>query len=1407
MRKIYLAIVAVLFHLVAISQTDIIIGSGGTTGNSGTSYPSPLQDYYEGGRAQYLFLASELTSAGMGPGYISSIKYEVTSLNNFSGTIEQFSMAIGTTTTGSLTSSSWESGTLGVYGPVDYVTTLGTNIFNFSSPFFWNGTDNIVVEVCNGDPNNSTYVSYTENATVPWTTGLAFNGSHTYRADNLGNLCGSSTTTNSGTQTTRPDITFEWTPASTTGCYLPSGTGISNITSTSASATWTPSTSGTPASGYNWELRTSGAPGSGSTGLVTSGNTATTSANFSSLTPSTNYAFYIQSNCGSGSLSLWSGAYNFITSCAPIPAFSENFNSVTVPSLPLCWSSIIRGSTIGSATVTTTAANTYSAPNAVTIYNSSSTSTDDIILVSPPVSNLTAGTYQLSFYASNSALGQDVEIGTLDNNSPTAVFTPLQTVVIGTGYNKYSVSFAGYAGTDSYIGIRNSNTTTFTYVYLDDISWELIPSCVEPNTLVVSNTANTTAQLDWAAPSSSTPSSYDVYYATNNTPPVATTTPSASGIIGTTYNFTGLQPSATYYVWVRSNCGSGGVSAWSSVATFVTLCGAVTDFYENFDGVTVPALPNCWFKVGTGGLARTQATNPQSSPNTMYIYGTSTTSQAVVSMIPVSNAGDNTHQLRFSARGNFTAGATIQVGYLTDPADATTFVSLQDNVASTLTYQSFTVIPGSINPGSNTVFAFRHTGAAAYSVLIDDVYWEAIPSCIEPTALVISNISTTSAQVDWTAPSAGSPASYDVYYSTSNTPPTGTTAPTAPGITATTYNFTALASATHYFVWVRSNCGTGGYSSWSIADSFYTACNATNIPYTQDFETAIVPGMPNCTSTENVGTGNNWVTINNPGYGFTTNTLEYVYNSTNPADTWFYTQGLTLTAGISYTLKFNYGNNSTTYVESMNVSYGTSPSASSMTDLIVDYPSITGAVANSSSTDFTPTTTGVYYLGFHAYSIVNQYYLYVDDISVTLTPSCVEPTAVIASNITYNTAQVDWTAPSTGTPASYDVYVSTSNTVPTSTTTPTASGITGTSYNLTSLSASTQYYVWVRSNCGTGGVSVWSVTYSFYTQCDTTGVPYTQNFESATVPGLPSCTTIENVGTGNNWVTINSPGYGFANNTLEYAYNTTNPADAWFYTAGLNLTAGISYRLSFNYGNNSTAYVESMNVSYGSNPSAASMTNLIVDYPSITGGTTTSTPTASATDFIPAASGVYYIGFHAYSIANQYNLFVDDITVALTSTYPVSFTSFKGEKQGAKNLLTWTTASEQNNKGYELQRSSNGSEFSTIAFVQSKGSNGTSNSALTYNYADEKPLSANNYYRLKQVDFDGKSTLSNIVLIKGIKPTSIVLSSVYPNPAKNQLNVIMSAPANDKVSMVVTDIAGKIVIAAIHTIDQRRQQT
>lgn len=154
---------------------------------------------------------------------------------------------------------------------------------------------------------------------------------------------------------------------------------------------------------------------------------------------------------------------------------------------------------------------------------------------------------------------------------------------------------------------------------------------------------------------------------------------------------------------------------------------------------------------------------------------------------------------------------------------------------------------------------------------------------------------------------------------------------------------------------------------------------------------------------------------------------------------------------------------------------------------------------------------------------------------------------------------------------------------------------------------------------------------------------------------------------------------------------------------------------------------------------------------------------------------------------------LDNITVWANGPLPIKLNLFSGSREGTKNVLAWETANEQNNKGFELQRGLDGKEFKAIAFVNSKASNGNSSAALNYSYTDTKPANANNYYRLRQVDINGKESFSNVVVIKATQNTKAEITTVFPNPAKEKINIILNTVNAEKVTVKVTDLAGRVV--------------
>jgi hypothetical protein len=177
-----------------------------------------------------------------------------------------------------------------------------------------------------------------------------------------------------------------------------------------------------------------------------------------------------------------------------------------------------------------------------------------------------------------------------------------------------------------------------------------------------------------------------------------------------------------------------------------------------------------------------------------------------------------------------------------------------------------------------------------------------------------------------------------------------------------------------------------------------------------------------------------------------------------------------------------------------------------------------------------------------------------------------------------------------------------------------------------------------------------------------------------------------------------------------------------------------------------------------------------------------------------AAGTTYYIRIYSYwglGLGGTFRLMVSG------QALPVTLTRFKGERIGTANVLTWSTASEQNNKGFALQKSADAKDFSTIAFIATKAISGMSTSALQYQFVDSSPFMATSYYRLKQIDHDGRGALSNVVAVNGEKIDVVGVSTVYPNPVNTLLNMVLVTPSDRKIYIVITNALGKVVLQQV----------
>jgi len=210
-------------------------------------------------------------------------------------------------------------------------------------------------------------------------------------------------------------------------------------------------------------------------------------------------------------------------------------------------------------------------------------------------------------------------------------------------------------------------------------------------------------------------------------------------------------------------------------------------------------------------------------------------------------------------------------------------------------------------------------------------------------------------------------------------PGSGTGASVAPHFTIRVAPSVACGTVVSFALHVVSDQG-----SW---DDTLTRTVGNSVPggtitdFSQNFGTISPPTLPTGWTTSSTG-GNNWQSTNSYYCG-AAGGMYYPYNASTAANSWAYTPGIPLTAGVTYTLSFSQKVQSATYPEIFEVKAGTAATPAGQTITVLASASYTNTTCATRTPTFTVPTTGTYYLGFHCTSAKDMYYLIVDDISLT----------------------------------------------------------------------------------------------------------------------------------------------------------------------------------------------------------------------------------------------------------------------------------------------------------------------------------------------------------------------------------------------------------------------------------------
>lgn len=511
-------------------------------------------------------------------------------------------------------------------------------------------------------------------------------------------------------------LTFTWTPPT---CVIPVGLTAGNLTLNSATISWTASVS-TPANGYEYEVRTSGAAGSGATGLVASGTTNGLNAAISGLTANTTYSFYVRANCGSGDFSVWNTATFLTGYCVPSSTSSSTY--------------INNFSTTGGSTNISNLASGYTATGYQNNYDSATVSqyATGIVNFASDIVGGTAGTsiwvdWNKDLIFDNAT--ERVFVTTSYGNNQIGSFTVPNGTPLGDYRMRIRVDYNAIAPD----ACSNVNTRTEA----EDYKFTVIapPACLPPTGLTaVANTAFT-ATLNWVVSISNPQEGYQYYISENNTPPTAgsTETGSVGAGLTTASVTTGLAPSTTYYVWIRSNCGSGLLSDWSlTPVSFRTPCnlpsitGTTPDSICGQGSATLEATSSAgdvkWYAAATGGVplhTGNTFTTPVISATTTYYVAANEGGATQTSSNGIPNFTTSTQNsgVIFNLNTNVTINS-IQV-YSTAAGTAT--VTLLDSSLTVLyTSPALPIVAGTLSTPQTLTLGWPVPAGNGYRILVSN---------------------------------------------------------------------------------------------------------------------------------------------------------------------------------------------------------------------------------------------------------------------------------------------------------------------------------------------------------------------------------------------------------------------------------------------------------------------------------------------------------------------------------------------------------------------------------------------------------------------------------------------------------------------------------------------------------------
>ncbi|MDY0326176.1 MAG: choice-of-anchor D domain-containing protein, partial [Candidatus Cloacimonadaceae bacterium] len=471
MKKCLLFVLLLALALGAISnldaQVEVTIGDGTTT-NTATGAPAPYGTWYKNFRQQLLYRADDFFAAGATPGLITALGFNVQDLDTCTP-MTNFRIRLKLTDQEALTTTFEVGDYTTVWQSDPFMPTTGWNLHTLTTPFLWDGTSNLLVEIV----TDLVTGAYARNA-LTYYTATNYNSSLRYQSDSA-----TASTALTGTLAmNRSNIRLLMSPPSPDPVFMvsPPAMDFGDVV-----LGYTPS--------QNFNVMNVGGGTLTVNSISISGSPFFSLINLPTLPselvlgePTSFSVVYAPTAAGDHTATITITDNLRQTHTVALTghgvdttiyelSYAQGFDEVAIPTLPLGWSSIYQA-TATTGYVKTVTTSPQSAPNCVAIYNPTDINTTAMLIAPPLANTIPVNNVRVKLWGKGN--NYSLKVGVMTNPADATTFTEIETLTFTSAWAQYQVSLGSYTGAGKFIAFKHANNAAGQTIYVDTIEFEMM---------------------------------------------------------------------------------------------------------------------------------------------------------------------------------------------------------------------------------------------------------------------------------------------------------------------------------------------------------------------------------------------------------------------------------------------------------------------------------------------------------------------------------------------------------------------------------------------------------------------------------------------------------------------------------------------------------------------------------------------------------------------------------------------------------------------------------------------------------------------------------------------------------------------------------------------------------------------